>query len=347
MRQPYLVAGALLVGLCFGVGAVSAQEEPGRLPSSALGTTGALSDKDGKTVGDYIDYWIKQLLSGDPERVATARGRLIEPYNQGATESFVGAYDQILAGRIGEGLQAKDVSGRMNTMIVTRSIRHAKVADVLKAGLKDEIDAVVYQSAVAAEAITGNKVVEMAVKLGLRGPVVDALKKEKNGWILEPLYLASSNIPDFAAWEAALAKMNERLALHVAKPGMFDCDAAGLRAIQVAIITAKSQEASGGPAVPAKLIQQMTLVSIRYMEWAVWQPNGFTDAALKNLIVTSESGAKWGFNTSGITTLPPSVAGAKNADEQKLFVPDWKKPLKSDPFKLKDEDINLPKPPAK
>jgi hypothetical protein len=333
------VAGALLVGLCFGASAVFAQEDPGRIPGSALGAQGQPSDKDKEFVDKYITYWIKELKSGEPARISVARGKLVEPYNQGGTEAFVAYYDQMLANRIGEGLEAKDVAGRLNTLIVTRTIRHAKVADAVKTGLKDEVVAVRYQAAVAADSLTANKAVELAVKLGMRGPLADTLKKEKNGFVLEYLYSALANIPDAVGWDAVLTKMGDRLSEHVAAGNAgYDAEISGLKSLQTGIFTAS---AAGTP-VPPKVNSLLLLICVRYMDLA--SRGQFTDQA-KVFIATCNTGAGWALKNSGSTAKQP--VAPKTDAELLLAVIDWKKILKADPFKFKDEEIELPKAPAK
>ena len=334
MRQPYLVVGAL-IGLLSGAGAVMAQTDPGRIPGPVVGAQNALNDKDQQVVISYIDYWVKQLQSGKPEAIATARGRLTEAYNQGGTEVFVTFYDQSLATRIGAGLGAKDVAGRMNTLLVAKLIRHERVIDVIKAGLKEQAAAVAYQAAVAAKALVDNPKVANAVKFGLRGPVAEALKKENSAFVLPYLYGALIAIDDVAGWDAVLAKINDRLAAHYASDTAgLDAEVDGLRVLSDRLINLFASP-SAELKVPDKTLHMFSLVCVRYLELALsaTTPN----AALVNLCDTR---LQWAARQLKVTA--PAAINNKTVDEQKLGLSDWKRLLKGDPFKFADADINKP-----
>jgi len=350
MRQPYLVVGTLLVGLFVGAGAVMAQEGPGRLPGSVLGSQGTLGEKDQATVNGYVDYWVKELQSDDPERVAAARNRLIEPYSQGGTEAFVNQYDQIVANKLGAAMQSKHIFGRMNTLIVAQKVRHEKVADIIKAGLKEEVAAVAYPAAVAAEAWARNKSANLAVKLGLVKPLIEAMKKQGSGYVLEYHYRALIEIEDFNGWEAVMARMNERVAEFVADPAIgFDAELEGGRLLQVKVITVKASEAQSGVKLPEKTIHLFLLTNVRFMELALRQPSASRSATLATLLAIADQGAQWAagaLNAAGAKiTVPPSMKN-KSDDEAKLFLGDWKNLLKAEPLKFADAQITVPKPKA-
>lgn len=334
MRQPYLVVGAL-IGLLSGVSAVMAQADPGRIPGPVVGAQSALSEKDQQLVISYIEYWVKQLQSGKPDVIALARGRLTEAYNQGGTEVFVTFYDQSLATRIGEGLAAKDVAGRMNTLLVAKFIRHERVIDVIKAGLKDEASAVSYQAAVAAKSLVDNSKATTAVKFGLRGPVTEALKKEKSPFVLPYLYGTLIAIDDAAGWDAVLAKMDDRLVAHYASDDAgLDAEIDALRGLSDRLINLLA-----GPTaeikVPDKTLHMLCLVCVRYLELAL-------SATTPNAAIVGLCDQRLQWAAGKLKVAAPATLAGKTVDEQKLGLGDWKRLLKGEPFKFTDAQINKP-----
>ncbi len=342
MRQFYLVVAAWMVGLVVASGAAQAQSDPGRIPGSALGAQGSVSEKDQTQIVAYIEFWVRQLQSGRPETIATARSRLTELYGQGGTDTFINYYDQNLATRIAAGMNAKDVAGRLNTMIVARYIRHERVADVVKAGLKDPSSAVAYQAAVAAEALAKNARTAPAVKLGLRLPVMEALKKEASSYVIGFLYGALIAIDDPAGWDAALMKMNERLADHVAQANAgVDAEAEGLRALYNRLVRA------GGADSPIKVadktIHLFTLVCVRYMDYALNQASADEAASLLD---TCDFGSNWAADRlvkgGAKFTVPSRVKDKATADEKRLMIIDWRNILVAEPFKFAPAEVALP-----
>lgn len=343
MRQSYLVVAAWMVGLAMGSSAALGQNDPGRIAGSALGAQGSVSEKDQTQIVAYIEFWVKQLLSGNPETIATARGRLIELYGQGGTETFISYYDQNLATRIAAGLGAKDVAGRLNTMIVARYIRHERVADVVKAGLKDPSSAVSYQAAVAAESLVKNAKTAPAVKLGLRLPVMEALKKENSSYVLNFLYGALIAIDDPAGWDAALAKMNERLATHVAQENAgIDAEAEGLKALYNRLVRAGGSDSS--IKIADKTIHLFTLVCVRYMDYALNKASA--DEATTQLIDTCDFGSNWAADrlakAGAKITVPARMKDKPTADEKRLMLTYWREILVAEPFKFAPAEVALP-----
>ena len=340
MRQPYLVVGALMVGLLTGDRAVMAQTDPGRVPGNMTRASSPLSDKDQQFLVSYIDFWVKQLQSGNPDTIALARGRLTEPYNQGGTEIFVTFYDQSLATRIGAGLSAKDVAGRMNTLLVAKFVRHERVIDVIKAGLKEESSAVAYQAAVAAKALVDNDKVSVAVKFGLRAPVAEALKKETSPFVLPYLYGALISVDDVAGWDAVLMKVNDRLAAHYASSDAgldAEIDALRLLSDRLILMRLPGQDAVK---VPDKTIHQFARTSVRYLELAL--SSAAPNAALISLLDGRLTWAAKTLNETGAKFTAPAALAGKSLDEQKLVLSDWKRLLKGEPFKFTDAEIAKP-----
>jgi len=348
MRKSYLAAAMMVSAMLF-TGTLHAQSDPGRLPGSALGSQGQVSEKDQQQIVAYIEYWVKQLQSSDPEAVATARGRLIEAYSQGGTETFINYYDQNLANRIAAGMSAKEVAGRLNTQIVARFIRHEKVADVIKAGLRDASSAVAYQAAYAAEALTKNAKVGDQVKLGLRLPLMESLKKESSSYVLSFLYSALVAIDDPAGWDAVLTKMNERLAVHVAEEDAgIDAEAEGLKAFYNRLVLVKSAGSNAAIKVNDKTLHLATLVSVRYLNYALTMASA--TEATSQLIDTcdyiSNTAAKWLVERGANINVPALVKTKGTKLEKQLMLNDWRdKVLTVEPFKFAIADVALPKKP--
>lgn len=347
MRQPYLVVGALMVCLLSGGRAVMAQADPGRIPGSVVGAQ-VLSDRDQQIVITYIDFSVKELQSGEPVRISAARSRLVEPYNQGGTEAFVKFYDQSLANRIAGGMSAKDVAGRMNTLIVAKVVRNEKIVDVIKLGLKDEASAVSYQAAAAAYEIALNKDVPAAVKFGLRAPVMESLKKETSPFVLPYLYVALVEIGDTMHWEAVIAKMNDRLSVHVARQDSnIEVEFEGLRALYVKIVQARAND---GAKVTAKLLQAFTAVNVRYMELAT-KRIAAGDQTLTAMRELCDNGARYAAEqlvkdgTKLVRPVPGTIKGQTEL-QIALAISDWKEILKGAPISMTDDQINLPTPKA-
>ena len=343
MRKSYLVVAAWMIGLAMGSSAVLAQSDPGRIPGSALGSQGQVSDRDQSLIVAYTEYWIKQLQSGKPELISVARGRLSEPYNQGGTETFITFYDQTLAARIAAGMAAKDVAGRINTLIVARLIRHERVAEVIKAGLKDSSSAVSYQAAVAAEALTKNPKVGTAVKFGMRAPLMEALKKESSSFVLNYFYSALIAIDDSTGWDAVLTKMNERIAVHVAQSNAgIDAETEGLKALYNRLVLVK---VGGDNAVIVndKTLHQFILVCVRYMDYGL---NKATEGeATTQLLDTCDFGSNWAADQlvkGGAKFTVPARIKDKPALEKKLMLSDWRRLLAAEPFKFEPAQIALP-----
>ncbi len=340
MRQPYLVVGALLVGMLQMGSAVFAQA-PGQIPSSAVSAQGTLTERDQQLVNSAIDHWVKELQAGNAHRSAAARRKLVEPYTQGATETFVKFYDQSLAARIAAGMAATDVAGRLNTQLVARNVRSERVIDVIKQGLKDEASAVVLHAAAAAHGIAVNKDVATAVKFGLRVPVADAVKKESSPFVLSYLYLALIEIGEASHWDVVMTKFGERLAAHVASPNAgLDVEFDAVRALYNKIITARISDPGK---VTDKVLTQFTLICARYLHVAANLPA--TDAERSRMIALFEQGglaAIEQLNKGGAKIKVPGTLANKTANEEQLMLSDWRTMLMAEPFNFTEAQIVLP-----
>lgn len=216
MRQCHVVVGAFVVALVWG-GIARAQDGDG-IPVTIRTATSALNSGDQKTITDFIDKQVGRLIEGDPQTSADARNRLVDPFNQGPSETFITFYDSALCPRLLPATKAKTIWARLNAQLVARSLRGEGAVAVIKEGLADKTEAVFYASLVAARGFTGNDKVAQPAKEALLAALLAAMKDEQRPFLLEHLYVAVVEVGKAEAIDAVLNKINQRIAVHLRDP---------------------------------------------------------------------------------------------------------------------------------
>lgn len=180
-----------------------AQDRVDSLPSGVTGTNEAFDAAQSDAVNRYIRGWADRLLvPDDPEAVAEARAKLLEPLNlPGATGSFKDQYSAELITGIRAGATSESLAVRLNTMILIARSTGAYGLDLAGGALRDASPAVRYWAARAvADAIDGGPnqpSVSRAEQRQLHQRLSAAVAAESTCEIREQLYraLAAMQIP--------------------------------------------------------------------------------------------------------------------------------------------------------
>lgn len=351
MRQCHVLAGAFVFALLSG-GLAHAQDS---LPGDIINAPAALATAQQKIVTDFLERQIKQMIEGNPQESAAARGRLIDAYIRGASDACMGFYDPALATRLIPATEAKTTWAKLNAQIVAKYLRGQGAVPIIKAGMSDKMEAVRYPAVIGGKIFTGNEKVSQADKEAMLPVLLAALKEESKSFMLEHLYIAIVNVGKPEAIDAVLMKVNERVALHFTEPETpaeaeyLALEAALGKLVRLNIGTANV------PAQPPKekSLITLSLVAVRYIDLVTQAEMAKKTAELNRSVypqiqVTSNNALQWAGdllikNFNYTFKLPKDSKGLPLPDVR-LLLTEWKEVLTQD-LKVKPAELQL-QPPA-
>ena len=176
MRHRHVAPAVLLLTLVL-TGAVAAQQDPGRISNATITSDRPLSAEQQKECSDIVDFWIKEMATGNPDAVARGRDRLIEPYNQAPKDYFLTFYSQYLANKLVTIADSTHLITRINVQLVAKPVKNVKIVDVIKTGLTDASPAVVYPAASSIASILEDPATGVQLRLQMVKPLITAVQK--------------------------------------------------------------------------------------------------------------------------------------------------------------------------
>ncbi len=139
------------------------QAQPPQFPIGAL-TAETLTEDHKRDVALFVDYWSKALLVGSsPTAVGEAREKLFYPIRNPATPDCRNIYFGKLAPKIAPSIDSKDLSVKLNGLIVAAELNDGAVAEMCIKGLSDASPAVRYWAGRATADIASRSTVEVPI----------------------------------------------------------------------------------------------------------------------------------------------------------------------------------------
>lgn len=339
MRRRLLVVGAFVAAV-----AASAIHSPAQHATPPTLSPAAIQG-DQQAITRYVDYWIERLKSGESAAVMEARDKLIQPLAQNLGPEFVKSFDAIVARRLMDCLNVKIPLVRINTMIVAKSLKDQQVTSVIKKGLTDKSEAVLYISSDAAARLAADSEVPTQTKLLLLKPLEGAINDAHSGYLLDKLYAALNLTPHPDAWKAVIAKFNDRVVRLANRPQLgVDAELGALQQLLQVLVT----ENTTRPVAP-DILKEFARASARFLDLSTRvnvnaEAQGSQSGAYKVMILRADAAVRWAGEQLRMPKMPDSVRN-KSDNEQRLIADQWRQEMLSPqgPFKYKSEDIVLPK----
>jgi hypothetical protein len=251
--------------LLAGMIASTAAAQQAALPET-LTSAQALSGDQIEQLRGYVQENAGQLLNGSPAQSANARANLIEPLQrEEASDDFVSAYSEEVAGALRDGLDREEPIVRLNTMVVTGQLSGAVGADLAAQAVGDESPAVRYWGAKAASRTVqgaGSSFTE-SQQATLLSALRQAIETEQSPFVLEQMYAALANL-DIPEARAALINELERRAQQYFESGTFT----GLRVELVGVqrLNTRTQFDIFRGELDRDAARQAVIVSAKYLQ---------------------------------------------------------------------------------
>ncbi|MEM8737679.1 MAG: hypothetical protein AAGG38_04275 [Planctomycetota bacterium] len=339
-RWACLTSVCFLAISCFGVAAASAQD---RLAPGVVTNPNSWTPAERSAVSGFINGQIQTILSDDVEAVSRARRNLADPLDtQGATESFLRQYSQLLTERLTPLVENDDLKTRINTMVIFSRIGHPDALDPIERGLTDPSPGVRYPAALAMNnQIDGGELTNNQIE-----KILDLLKNqivaEKDAFVVAPLLEAMLAADQSGA--RVIDVLNDRVAIHAEQPGTsYSPENAALQLAFSRLFTAAQR--------PQEQVRSLAKVSARYLQLAARQlaeadlstENNRSHIEAVRVAASSLEFAHTALRARGLT---PQGLGTMIDQENWVGLRDiaqeWVEILKQDPFNFTDQDLALP-----
>ena len=265
----YLAAVGVVLMAAPAVTAREGENAPRRLTGDVL-TADPLSTAQQQQIERYVDFWTACLCeSPDLAKILEAKDMLVQPLNnrllKGAARR---AIEQGVSKRLPKCMEdTKQMSRRMNGLIVAAEIRVPETHKMLTQGLVDTSPAVRYWAAKATAATArrregGRTAFNPDQEKELLKRLRQALTIEKSGHILHQMYAALGALTIPAAQASLLQMLDRRLVQHiqVVGPGL-RADFVGLRSVVTRINVRLANDQPVGPQ-----LKRLAAISGKYLD---------------------------------------------------------------------------------
>ena len=222
-----------------------------------------LSDEQRKLVDKFVKIHIKEIVSGDPEKIRPSREKLLSPLKHpNATDSFKSDFGDVTVEALKPAIDSKIDLVRLNAFIVVANLSTPKVASACVTGVADTNPSVRYWATRAAASQKKDTFTSAQQQNKLADSLAKTLHNNRSADLSKYSYKALSTLSMPSAKKAIFEALNKRVAMQVndkCKADLNDGIRADVEAIRTMIAKLNKEKFNGGNADEVRK-QQMQLV---------------------------------------------------------------------------------------
>lgn len=318
-----------------------------RLPQDVI-TADPLSAAQQAQVDSFAEYWVVQLVEGEPPQIADARRKLIEYLTiPGSSATYRAAMNQAIIQRFKPVVGDDRLITRLNGMIVVNYLTDPGAFDLVATGLQDASPAVRYWAAKAVAQITQRGTLTVAQQQQLLQLLQDALGNEKDTAVLAELLKALNalNIP--AAKDALIVALGQQVKLFRQEPAArFQTMYEAMQELYIKLIRLDAQTPGG---VNPQIIE-LARVAMFYNQLAAQQLKNDPEmspeliADKSQMVELSDTILRFALNTLAPGSREPdridNAITFKDWDFVLVQADRWKQTLRRSPFNFTEEQLS-------